>query len=403
MTEPEHSPKGASSAERWMNCPGSGVILDQLKLPQSDDAEYRQLGKAAHELARVCLVEGVDTWEKIGEVYEGVAVDANMSDAVQTYLDKIASLREPGATELIEQKIGEDPALRPHPQFYGRVDWAQYGTDVLDVVDYKHGEGIVVEPKENAQMMYYAYGIIHQRTARGIEVRSDRVVRLTIVQPRAFHEDGPVRDWETTAGEIIYWGENVLIPAMERAEFDTTLDAGPHCRFCPAKLFCPLMQSIFGAAMKADASVLPNFGQKRIGLEYSMIPQVEMYIKAVKDEALRRGLLGNPVPGTKIVHMKARSRVFHETTELEINGAKKVVPVVDVLKASFGDAIFTKPELKSPSQIEELGPVAKKLVKEYAYLPTTGLTVAKLSDKRAAVRVDKATDVFAHLIETNGD
>ncbi len=402
MIEPEHSPKGASSAERWLNCPGSGVILDQLKLPQSTESDFAAEGTAAHEAAAHCLREGIDTWEIVGQSFHSRVVDAQMSDHVQTYLDYVRPMMVEGVTIGIEQRIGEDPAKRPHKDFFGTVDFDAYGPDVYDVVDLKYGEGIVVEPDDNAQMKYYAYGRLYSRTQRGIEVRSDRIVRLHIVQPRAYHADGPIRMWETTAGEIIYWGENVLIPAMERAEFDTTLDAGPHCRFCPAKLFCPLMQSIFGAAMKADASVLSNFGQKRIGLEYGMIPQVKMYIKALEEETYRRNMLGNTVPGTKLV-AKRSNRVFHETTELEINGATKTVLVLEVLKAALGDAIFTKPELKSPAQVAEISPAAKKLVSEYAYLPNTGLTVAPESSKAPAVRVDKGTDIFAHLIETNGD
>ncbi len=383
MTEPEHSPLGGSSAERWMNCPGSSVILSKLQFPQSDEPDYRRDGIAAHEAAAHCLTQDIDAWEIIGQEFHGVKADADMAEAIQVYLDYARSIRTEGATVRVEVPVGEDPARRPHPKFYGRVDLEQYGPDILDVVDYKHGEGIVVEPDENAQMMYYAYGILWERTSRGIAVRSDRLVRLTIVQPRAFHEDGPVRTWETTAGEIIHWGETTLVPAMERAEFDLTLDPGKWCRFCPAKLFCPLLQSLFGAAAKADASVLPSFGQKRIGLEYAQLEAVNFYIKALKDEVYRRNMLGNTVPGTKLV-MKRANRVWND----------QALAALEVL----GDARFTKPELKSPAEIEKLGPAAKKLVSEYAYLPDNGLTVDLESSKKPGVKVEKSEDTFAHLI-----
>lgn len=377
-----------------MNCPGSNVILKQINLPETDEQEYRAAGIAAHEAAQHCLVNKLDTWEIIGQKFHDVECDKAMADAVQTYLDFVRPLADlPTAAVMIEQRIGSDPAVRPHPSFFGTVDFASYSTDFLDVVDYKHGEGIVVEPENNAQMMYYAYGILHARMSNGVKVRSDRIVRLSIVQPRAFHFDGPVRTWETTAGEIIHWAENELIPAMQRAELDTTLDPGKWCRFCPAKLFCPMLQSLFGAAAKADASVLPNFGQKRIGLEYQQIEAVNFYIKALKDEVYRRNMLGNTVPGTKLVQ-KRSNRIW--------NG-----DVTARLEAELGPAIYTKPELKSPPEVEKISPAAKKLVSELAYMPDNGLTVDLESSTKAAVRVEKSTDIFAHLIDaadaTNGD
>jgi hypothetical protein len=44
--------------------------------------------------------------------------------------------------------------------------------------------------------------------------------------------------------------------------------------------------------------------------------------------------------------------------------------------------------------VEKLGPDAAALAKEWAYTPQTGLTVAGADDKRAAVKVQKASDVL---------
>ena len=78
---------------------------------------------------------------------------------------------------------------------------------------------------------------------------------------------------------------------------------------------------------------------------------------------------------------------------------------LDAVTARIGKDAFTKPELKSPAQIAELGPAAAAVVKEFAYTPNTGLTIAPASSKKGAVKVDKTVDVYAHLIptETNGD
>ena len=384
--EPEHSDKGGSSAERWMNCPGSGVLLKKLNLPHSDEEDYRRDGIAAHEVAHHCLLNKIDTWEIVGETFHNVVVDQVIADAVQVYLNDVRQFMGDGWNVAFEETIGDDPATRPHPEFYGRLDFRAYGRDELVMEDYKHGEGIVVEVEENVQMMYYAYGVLLKRIQSGVNVRSDRVVRLRICQPRAFHEDGPIREWVTTAGEIIHWGETTLIQAMERADVDSTLDTGKHCRFCPAKLFCPLLSGLYGAAMRADPAMVPNFGQERIAREYAQLEAVNFYIKALKDEIYRRNMLGNTVPGTKLV-LKRANRINKDGAEA-------------AYKAVLGDDIYTKPELKSPAEIDKIGPKAKELTKTWAFTPQTGLTVALASDPKPAVKVEKAVDIFKHLIDT---
>jgi hypothetical protein len=61
-----------------------------------------------------------------------------------------------------------------------------------------------------------------------------------------------------------------------------------------------------------------------------------------------------------------------------------------MLKAAFGEEkIFSKPELKSPAEIEKLGEDAANTVKGLAYTPQTGLTVALSTDKRPEVAPPK--------------
>lgn len=385
MNEPEHSPLGASSAERWMNCVGSTALLARLQLPPTDAPDYRQNGVAAHAVAAHCLLQGCDAWETVGETFETVTVDQNMADAVQVYLDTVRPHMTETATVMIEERIGKDHIRRPHPQFYGTVDFAAYDTERLTVVDYKHGEGIVVDVEWNPQIMYYAYGILLTRP----NVREDREVLLKIVQPRAFHPDGPVREWATTAGEIINWAETQLIPAMEVAGMENSFKTGDWCRFCPAKLICPALVGIFGAAAKADMSMVPNLSNERLGLEWQQIAAVNHYVKALKDETQRRMLQAIDIPDLKLVYQKA-NRVWKD-------GA------VDLATKQFGEEAFTKPEIKSPAKLAELGEDAKKFVAEWAFTPKTGLTVALASDKKPAVKVEKAVDTFAAFAQSAGE
>jgi hypothetical protein len=62
----------------------------------------------------------------------------------------------------------------------------------------------------------------------------------------------------------------------------------------------------------------------------------------------------------------------------------------------FGDDAYNPKELKSPAEIDKIGPEGKKFTKEYAYSPDTGYTVASAGDKRVEAKVLRAADAFAH-------
>lgn len=365
---PAHSPLGASAAERWMNCPGSVALLKELELPHTDEADYRRDGTAAHGALEKCLKTGVDAWELAGEKFHDTEATVEILDAVQVFLDHARPLIAEGAKTYIE--FGISSPL--HPLFYGTVDFAIVHENRLVVRDYKHGAGIIVEVEENPQIMYYAYGIL--RLHPDVET-----VSLGIVQPRGFHPDGPIRTWEVSAEYIRNWAEMVLLPAMHRTEFDDTLDAGPWCRFCPAKLVCPMLTALFEAACNANPKHIINLSDESIGHSYQYIPPVKSYLKALEEETLRRLMANHTIGGVKLVNKKA-NRVFKP-------GA------VDAL-AVLGEDIYTKPEIKSPSQLEELGERAKKLVREWAYTPQTGYTVALETDKRPAVKVQSTAEAF---------
>lgn len=404
VKRPEHSNLGASSAERWMNCPGSIALIEGLELPPSDEQDYRREGVAGHEAAADCLARDIDTWEIVGETYHNTVIDASMAEAIQMYLDRVRPSIDRGQYHgqqfFIEAKLA---APDIHEKMFGTVDFAALVTEeqadgmkehiptlvggFLDVTDLKMGQGITVEAEDNPQMKYYAFMLLHTHFK---ELAEDFPVRLTIAQPRAFHPVGPIREWWTTVGEIKAWVVRELLPAMENVSDE--LQAGPWCRFCPAKIVCPLLTGLFRAAANCDPKSIVDAGDKALGLTYNMIDGVKFYIKAVEDETFRRLQLNREIPGTKLVNKQSR-RTFKATVTQEVEGAPVEVDLVEYARATFGDKAFTAPELRSPAEMEKIDhPEAKKFVREYAYMPVTGLTVARADDKRHAVKMAKASE-----------
>lgn len=376
---PEHSPLGASGAERWMHCPGSIALLEAFNLPETEEPAYRSEGTTAHEGAYKCLSEGLDSWEIIGQTFGKHEFTSEMSIAVQDYLDACRRViaENPGGEAFYEQSI-DFPEF--HPYFYGTTDFAYVVGSQLFIRDFKYGIGLAVDVEDNVQTMYYAFGVA--RKHEGV-----KHINLGIVQPRAFHPDGPIRTWEISDEALISWAYETLRPAMERALLERDFVAGSHCRFCPAKLICPLMKSLFGAAAQCNPDEIHLLSTEDIGRSYALIDPVKFYLKALQDETLRRLTRGAHVEGVKLVPQKA-DRVFKDGAE-------------QAFRLKFGSKAFTEPSLRSPAQMEKLGTEAKTLVKSWAYTPQTGYTVAPLSDKRAGIVVQSVSETFAADLAAN--
>ena len=361
-----------------MHCPGSVTLLQRLSMGESDEPDYRRDGVRAHEVAASCLNEKRDAWEFMDEQF-----GEEHANAVQSYLDYVRPLIASADSVRVEQRLHR-PDL--HPLYYGTADLALYfqGEALLDVTDYKHGEGIVVEVEWNPQIMYYAFGLLDTYP-------DAQRVRLRIVQPRSYHRSGPVREWEISRSELEAWARSELIPAMERTQMDGTLDAGPWCRFCPAKRACPLLVGLFGAAMKYDASQIVDTSDENLGRQYQQIQGVKFLISAIEKETHARLLKGKPGLDkfVKLVAQKA-NRVWKAGAET-------------VLKARLGVAAYSKPELLSPAATEKLSPDAKAIVKEWAYTPLTGTTVALADDKRPAIKQRTAEEAFATYLSKRGE
>ncbi len=371
-----HSPLGASGAARWMRCPGSVSLSDGI---QDDESEFASLGTAAHALASNCLLFHADAWERIGQEigpdgthyklgkapFEGsLTVDKDMADAVQVYLDAVRKLhpdRSQGNT-WIERRF-HCPDL--HEYFYGTSDLTHRDGDTLHVWDYKHGAGIVVEVKENVQLMYYACGMLNDL---GLWEAVDTVV-LHIAQPRGLHYDGPVRSWSCSVAFLEDWLEKVLLPAMDEALISEETASGEHCRFCPASgRRCPQIM--------ADLDELEYLVQakKLTPEETGRILDLMVVAMIARKQALKNatGMLndGKEVPGWKLAKAKSNRKFKDGAQEAAIK--------------KFGTKALTVPALKSPAQFDTM-PEGDAFTSRWAFKPDAGLTVVAVGDSRMAV------------------
>jgi hypothetical protein len=384
---PVHSPLGGSAAERFIACSGSAALIQRLgRRAVSLEADWTRHGIAAHEVVAACLQQDLDVWEVMDRDWNGITFEPDETASMQFFLDRVRARveelrRTRGSAHLFVEQDLAHPEI--HPLFYGRLDAGIVAGDYAEIIDYKHGEGIAVDAFGNPQLRYYGAGFVY-------DMHEVEHMGYRIIQPRAFHLAGPDRYWAEPVTKLMHWLKFTLVSAMNMADPTKpahpssdarTLTPGEHCRFCPAKLGCPAIKQEMVAVEQTGTLDVTRASHEELGELMKKIPRARMLIKALEDEGLRRMQDGIEIPGQKLVAKKA-NRVWHPTAEA-------------VMQARFGkEAYATK--LKSPAQMEEL-PGAEELVKEYAYSPAGGMTVAPADDKRKAIIVKRLSDNYPLL------
>lgn len=375
---PEHSPLGASSAERWMNCSGSVALIAALKTgdgQEREEPDYLKDGVQAHALAAECLGTNTDAWEG-ADTYPDLTED--MMTAVQVYLDFVRGLS--GRERYVELKLH-----RPefHPLAFGTLDFATIveAKDEADFVDYKHGAGVFVKVERNPQLMYYVYLFIGENRE---DYPDDMLINIHVVQPRCSFGE-PIRSRGTTAGEIRKWAHEELRPAMDDTIGDRYLDVGEHCRFCPAKLVCPAMRNLAKEMVHYLESDLRAYSLEGLVDFYEKTFPVQVFINAVRAETERRILSGEKDP--RVIAVKKRSnRVW-----------KRGAP----LDRTYGMDAYAPREYLTPPGVEKLAD-GKAFVAEWAFQPDIGMTIALASSGKTPVAIKSGSDTFGAALKSIG-
>jgi len=374
-----HAKFGASNAKRRMNCPGS--LNAEAPFPD-ESSPYAELGTAAHELGEFCLVNGhEDAFAFIGEEHNGHKVDDNMARAVQVYIDHIraTALLEPSLCRY-EKRFSLDKLDPPMPMF-GTADCIIYGKESgsLYVLDYKHGQGVAVEVEDNAQLKYYALGAILEI---GDKAPVNKVITV-VIQPRAMHADGPVRQYSYSRDEIMDFGTELIDAAHESLKPDAPRLAGDHCKFCKAAGTCSALRNDALAVAQDEFGAVKDLNDltpAEVADYLEKVPLIEEWIKSLRRHANYILESGNALPGYKLVE-KRPTRRWRVEDEF----------VAWATEEGLDDDDIYEKKLKSPSQIERI--VGKKnLPTSLVMAVSTGTSMVADTDNRPSVATLAADD-----------
>ena len=290
-----HMRYSASGAKRWIACPGSIPFADKAAVG-GKQSQHAAEGGAAHLLFNKGIEHRLSAYEFMGEELEGYIVDNEMADAVQVGLDYIFSLEGEIYSELL---VDASPVLGP--DVGGTADVVVDGVDVLEIIDYKHGQGVYVEEINNEQMLIYVIAYAHTQHFRW------SVYRLTIIQPRCSRGNGLVRTWEITRDEL---NAHIRRLAAHRRLCEIAADnpekflvpGEEQCRWCPVAGHCPALYKYVMDQALSDFGPVNPAGLSDDELAYALgnVELIRFWIKALQDHCLKRLQNGGSIPGYKL-------------------------------------------------------------------------------------------------------
>ena len=415
-----HSRLGPSSATRWMACAGSVALSTQYPDTSSKAADE---GTCAHHLLAYCLANWLDPTSFIGQgmtcPIDGVMVefdiDQEMAQAVQEAYDYVyQKVTQEGAVLYIEAKVS--PASLMRDDMGGTADIVLVTDTEVEVADYKHGIGIVVEAHNNRQTQLYGLGVLDTLDLSLTNPR--RLLRTTIIQPRAFHEAGSIRSSTYSEPEVDAFASEFREAAARTDDPNAPLVAGEEqCRFCPCKSGCGEIartslvaaQAVFEDLSQTTSAQIEERMLVKPGeltqAQFTMVLENETLIRgfltAVHDKAVATLKEGGDVQGFKLIAGKKSSawNLKDEEISAKLRNVKKVAKDGKSHRVSLEDVNNTT--IKSPAQIRKLlksqvTPKAMEKIEDLIETSTGNPQLAPASSSKPALNT-KAAQVFENL------
>lgn len=225
-----HAKLAPSSAARRMSCPGSRALEE--KYPETGITPESAEGTAAHWVVECYLREDF-TLHPVAP--NGEPITEEMHTGADIFYHAVRTQSQIN----IEQRVD---VSNVHPDCWGTPDCWYIDNGVLHVLDYKYGHGFV-EVYQNWQLLEYAAGLHASESFDS--------VTMTVVQPRSYTQQGPVRSWTITRKEL-----ETYIGRLQRSEHLASEDnalcvPSPQCKNCRGRHACDALKNTVGDIVDA--------------------------------------------------------------------------------------------------------------------------------------------------------
>jgi hypothetical protein len=301
----KHSLLSPSSAFRWIHCPPSARLCESY---DDKGSNYAAEGTDAHTLCEFRLrkalgMEAENPTENLTYYNEEMEDCANgyaayvleqMEAAKQTCADPVV---------LIEQRVDFSRWVK---EGFGTADCIIIADGTLQIIDYKHGLGVLVNSEENPQMKCYALGALE--LFDGIyDIDS---VSMTVYQPRRDN----ISAYEISKDELYRWADEVLGPTADLAfAGDGNFLCGEWCCFCKAKHDCRARAETNLALAQYDFKLPPLLTDEEVEEILARTDDLVAWAADIKEYALRQAISGKEWHGWKLVEGRSNRRYTNET------------------------------------------------------------------------------------------
>lgn len=304
-----HSPLSPSSAFRWIKCTPSAKL--NAALPDST-SEYALQGTAAHTLCEYKLQKllGKDAKDPTENLTYFDAEMADCTDSYQQYVSEQIETAKQFCKDpivLVEQKLDFSKWV---PQGFGTGDCVIVADNVLTVIDFKYGVGVLVEAEQNPQMMCYALGAL----ALFDSIYDIENVVMTIFQPRRDN----ISTYELSKKELLQWADEILSPAAQlAAKGEGEFKAGKHCKFCKVKATCRKRAEYNLELARYDFEMPANLEDTEIEVILSKADELATWCSDIKEYAFQQALNGKQWNGWKLVEGRSVRKYINEDAVAE--------------------------------------------------------------------------------------
>ena len=369
MPPKAHAILSASSSHRWLHCPPSARLSENYEDKGSD---YAAEGTDAHTLCehKLRLALGMDTEDPTENL---TWFNEEMDDCATGYaayiLEQVeaAKLACADPIVLIEQRVDFSRWVESG---FGTADCILIADGILQVCDFKHGRGILVEADENPQMMCYALGALELFDG----IYDIHTVCMTIYQPRRDN----VSTYNLPKDELYRWADTVLKPTADLAFAGKgSFLCGEWCGFCKAKYDCRARAEANLDLARYDFKVPPLLEDEEVEEILAHVDDLVAWATDIREYALQQAISGKTWNAWKLVEGRSNRRYTDEIAVAEVVShagfdpyERKVISVTALQKV-----------LGKPRFDELLSPYIEK--------PQGKPTLVPTSDKRPAMSTAK--------------
>lgn len=376
MPPKNHAILSASSSHRWLNCNPSARL--ELEFEDRETTAASE-GTAAHALCEHKLKRRL-------KLRSDRPVSEFDNDEMEQYTDDYADFvmeqvtrerrRDAETQVLIEQRLDFSCYV---PDGFGTGDCVIVSKGRLHIIDFKYGQGVLVDAEENPQMKLYALGALREF---GEKYQIKRV-KMTIFQPRREN----VTTWETTVCRLKRWADKDLKPKAEKAyNGEGNYCPGEWCLFCKAAVKCRARAEEKLRLAQSEFKLPPLLTDAEIEAVLEKLPDMKKWAEEIQDYALTSALNGKEWKGFKLVEGRS---VRKYSDEDEVAKAAMSAGYNDIYKKS----LISITEMERLMGKKDFATILGGLIVK----PQGKPTLVPDTDKREAITVSDAKNDFNEI------